>query len=665
MTVPALLAALVVLVLTAGPVRAIVPDPGTGAPPLPAPPAASPSLTAVIDALKRGDREAALKGAREFTKAQPGNATGQELLGVAAQVNRLYREAETAYTEALRLEPGRLPVMVRLGQLALETRDPKKAEGWFRKALVANADLAAARRGLVVALLRQRQIGSALNEAREAMRRDPKDLDAKILLAQIYHDMGRATAAEAVLDEALAAAPDSAQALQVQGLVKLELGKADEAEKIFEKVVRQDPKSLSARMGLAIVERARGRLDEAATEMEAIAKERPDLPVTHFELGRTRLMQRQIEPAMRAFDRAEQTSPDPAVTRARAAGLLAAAGERDRAIAKAQASLASTNAAPLARAVLARVYLEKGQPDLAERELRAAATDAPQSVPARLQLARFYLGQRRPADAVAAAQEAEKLAPRTPEPLAVQIDAYIAQGKADDAVATAGRLRALQGDTAFAYVLYGVVNEKAGRPADALAAYQAALDKEPHQLAAARARANLLERQSRVPEARELLEATAQGRPQSIEPLLDLAQIEQRAGNPAGAVAAYRRALARAPENTGILNNLAYLLAGDPATNAEAVTLAEKAHAAAPNSAAVADTLGWALYQKGDLARAEALLTRVAKAAPASGEVRYHLGMVYAKQGKTEDARRELEAAIKVGNFKGIEDAQRALESLK
>ncbi len=665
MTVSAILAALFLLLFAAGPVRAIVPDPGTGAPPLPAPPAAAPSLNAVIEALKRGDNEAALKDAREFVKAQPGNATGQELLGVAAQVNRQSREAESAYTEALRLEPGRLIVMVRLGQLGLETRDPKKAEEWFRKALAAKADLGVARRGLVVALLRQRKIGFALDEARETIRRDPKDLDAKVLLAQIYHDMGRPTAAEVVLDEVLAAAPDSVPALQVQGQVKLELGKTNEAEKLFEKVVQHDPKSLSARMGLAIVDRAQGRLDEAATEMEAIAKERPDLAVTHFELGRTRLMQRQVEPALRAFDRAEQTSPDPAVTRARAAGLLAAAGERDRAIAKAQASLGSTNAAPLARAVLARLYLEKGQPDLAERELQAAAKDAPQSAGARLQLARFYMAQRRPADAVTAAQEAEKLAPRTPEPLAVQIDAYLAQGKTDDAVATAGRLRALQGDTPFAYVLYGVVNEKAGRPADALAAYQAALDKEPHQLAAARARANLLERQQRVPEARELLEATAQGRPQSVEPLLDLAQLEERAGNSAGAVAVYRRALARAPENPAILNNLAYLLAGDPATSAEAVTLAEKAHAASPNSAAVADTLGWALYQAGDLARAEELLTRVAKAAPGSGEVRYHLGMVYAKQGRTEDARRELEAALKAGKFKSVDEARRALEALK
>jgi Flp pilus assembly protein TadD len=168
-----------------------------------------------------------------------------------------------------------------------------------------------------------------------------------------------------------------------------------------------------------------------------------------------------------------------------------------------------------------------------------------------------------------------------------------------------------------------------------------------------------------VPEARSLLEATAQGRPQAVEPLVDLAMLEERAGNPGAAVAAYRRALARAPDNAIILNNVAYLLAGDPASRDEAVALAEKAHAAAPQSLAVADTLGWALYQKGELARAEEILTRVAKAAPGSGEVRYHLGMVYAKQGKTDDARRELEAALTAGGFKGLDEARRTLDALK
>ncbi len=133
--------------------------------------------------------------------------------------------------------------------------------------------------------------------------------------------------------------------------------------------------------------------------------------IVHFELGRTLLMQRQLDPALRAFERAEQTSPDPAVARVRSAMVLAAAGERDRAIAKAQASVASVNAAPLAYSLLARLHLEKGSPELAERELQSGVKAAPQSVTARMQLARFYIGQRRPAEAIAPLQEAVKLAP--------------------------------------------------------------------------------------------------------------------------------------------------------------------------------------------------------------------------------------------------------------
>jgi Flp pilus assembly protein TadD len=114
-----------------------------------------------------------------------------------------------------------------------------------------------------------------------------------------------------------------------------------------------------------------------------------------------------------------------------------------------------------------------------------------------------------------------------------------------------------------------------------------------------------------------------------------------------------------------LLNNLAYLLAADPASRDEAVRLAERAHSLAPQSPVVADTLGWLLYLKGDLPRAEALLAGAAKAAPNIAEVRYHLGVVYAKQGKAPEARRELEASLKAGDFKDAAEARRTLESLQ
>lgn len=90
------------------------------------------------------------------------------------------------------------------------------------------------------------------------------------------------------------------------------------------------------------------------------------------------------------------------------------------------------------------------------------------------------------------------------------------------------------------------------------------------------------------------------------------------------AQAAYRKAISLRPEHSRALNNLAYLLARDPATAAEAVKLAQKAYAIAP-SPAVGDTLGWAYVQAGQAAKGLPLLEAAAKALPDQAEVARHL----------------------------------------
>ena len=660
-----LVLATLLLLVAAGPAAAAQ-DSRPGGDPVPDASTAPPALLAILELLKQGNAVGALEGAREFVKSQPGSAVGHEVHGIAAMANRAAREAQWAFSQALRLEPGRLSAMVRLGQVALDAGDSQQAEGWFRKALAADPDLGTARRGLAVSLVRRRQIEAALGEVREAVRRSGgRDMEAKHLLAQIYHDAGRSAEAEPVLDEVLGAAPDSVPALLLQGLVKLELGKADEAEGLFEKVVERDPRSPGARLGLAMIERSRGQLARAATAMEGIARDSPGWPLAHFELGRTLVAQRELGAALRAFDRAERTSPAPAVMRVRAAQVLFAGGEADRALLRARASLASPGAAPLARALITQIYVAKGMPESAERELLKTVAAAPQDVTALLQLAQFYLDQRRPADGARRFEEAAQARPSASQPLAGLVEAYLALGQADLAVATGERLLRLQGGTASAYVALGAIDEKAGRPAEALAAYARALDKEPYHLAGARARARLLERQHRVGEAIRLLEETAGARPQQALPLLDLARMQERAGNAPAAVAAYRRAIDREPGSAELMSSLARLLSGDPAGRDEALALAEQAYARAPRSPAIADTLGWILYQKGEIARAERLLASAAQAAPGLSAVHYHLGLVYARQGKTEEARRQFEEALKSPGFAEAGETRKALEALK
>ena len=76
----------------------------------------------------------------------------------------------------------------------------------------------------------------------------------------------------------------------------------------------------------------------------------------------------------------------------------------------------------------------------------------------------------------------------------------------------------------------------------------------------------------------------------------------------AEARAAYEEILRCSPAYVPALNNLAGLLADSPDEIERARQLAEQARSLAPDEAAIADTLGWILYQQGNFTRASALL---------------------------------------------------------
>jgi Flp pilus assembly protein TadD len=85
------------------------------------------------------------------------------------------------------------------------------------------------------------------------------------------------------------------------------------------------------------------------------------------------------------------------------------------------------------------------------------------------------------------------------------------------------------------------------------------------------------------------------------------------------------------------LNNLAWLYSerDDP----RALETAERAHAVAPESGEVADTLGWLLVRKGEMTRAIPLLREAVHRAPGVAEIRYHLAVALARSGEADEAR--------------------------
>ena len=90
----------------------------------------------------------------------------------------------------------------------------------------------------------------------------------------------------------------------------------------------------------------------------------------------------------------------------------------------------------------------------------------------------------------------------------------------------------------------------------------------------------------------------------------------------------------------GVLNNYALVLheQGD----AQALTMAEKAHALAPADPNVVDTYGWLLSRAGRREEGMRYLREARLRAPDNLEIRYHLARVLHESGRSAEARSEL-----------------------
>ena len=102
-----------------------------------------------------------------------------------------------------------------------------------------------------------------------------------------------------------------------------------------------------------------------------------------------------------------------------------------------------------------------------------------------------------------------------------------------------------------------------------------------------------------------------------------------------------------------------------------ALSLAQVAHQALPDSPQAADTLGWAYYQKGTYPLAislfeQALTLQQKNDAPESADIHYHLGLAYQKTDQKSLARQQLERTLRINpSYSAEPSIQQQLASMK
>jgi tetratricopeptide (TPR) repeat protein len=127
-----------------------------------------------------------------------------------------------------------------------------------------------------------------------------------------------------------------------------------------------------------------------------------------------------------------------------------------------------------------------------------------------------------------------------------------------------------------------------------------------------------------------------------------IAQIQSASGDKAAAIQTYEKMLTINSNSVPVLNNLSWLYTEDQKDLNRGVELARRARTLAPASPQTADTLGWALYHRGEYSQALPLIQEATDKLPQEPEVLFHLGMTQYMLGQEEAARTRLRAAVQM-----------------
>lgn len=511
---------------------------------------------------------------------------------------------------------------------------------------------------------------------------------------------GDAAAARLALAKATGLDATNAAAFTALGRACVALEMFNDAGRAFEAALALDPKDADALLAAAALARDTGNLQRAlayATRAVALA---PDGFEANLALVRAQRLNRDMEAAAQGTARLMQLAP--ADARAPLEAAIVALGRKalDEAERSFRRSIDLDPTLVEARIGLAQVLAERGDRAAAREHLEALASQYPADPTPRIELAEMALRDGRTAEAIRLYGEITAAFPRRFLLRARHGELLAAHGKVDEAYRVLQDLLRDNPGDAMAHLVLADMFLRRGFLSLADEHVTQALAQSPRDPQAYRLRARIavaqgnlaagirilrvllevmpqdaelrarlaqcLEQTGELDEAEKEIQRAITLRPEMAGLHAQLGQLLARRNRSAEAAAAYRVAIQRDPQNVAALNNLAMLLLEPGKPSAEARGFAERARAAAPGSPQAADTLAWCALLEGNLNEAEALSAEAARTLGDNAVVRLHRGMVLKAQGRTAEAVKELQEALRLGLPTPREaEAKALLEALK
>ncbi|TXH73672.1 MAG: tetratricopeptide repeat protein [Thiobacillus sp.] len=433
----------------------------------------------------------------------------------------------------------------------------------------------------------------------------------------------------------MAAEPDSEPAQQTMAVLLLNEGKFDEAEPILRVLLKKDPANGFLHL-TSVMGKTRG--SPAGLELvERLAEDYPTLPEARFAVAQAAASVGRNEAAVAALQKADDLRPGWEPAALLRAQILDQTSHAD-ALAFMRTFLTAHPDAREVRLAYARVLVNANHFDEARAEFTRLTRDFPRNAEVSFAagLLSLQMGDAKTAhDFLAKTLEYN---PRDPNAVYYYLGQAAEQMKQPEA---AGAYYA--GVKAGNYLVpararQAVLLVGAGRPDEAIALLKATQgENDAQNVRLIQAQAEVLRGSKQYAAIYEVLSEGLKRYPDSADLLYDHAMAAEKLDKLDVLEADLRRVIVLRPMDAQAYNALGYTLADRTKRLSEAITLLDKALTLSPDDPFILDSVGWAQYRSGNLARAQEYLERAFKARP-DPEIAAHLGEVLWARGQRDEA---------------------------
>jgi tetratricopeptide (TPR) repeat protein len=578
-----------------------------------------PYLSLALLQLKDSELYAAEENLKKVIALNPKAMQARLVLGTYYQSHNRLSEAELQFRDALALDPGTPEPREALARLYLSEGKKAEAEEVLKQA---TRDLPH-NSGSVLALsnfyFMTGNTDKAVAEYRTLYQERPKDIEIKKKYIQLLIQTKHYDEARSLDNEILRATPRDDDALLYQSQLQISSGDVSDAARTLQTVIKDAPNNIQAHYALGVALQKQGNLEPAKSEWREALRLDPNFLDAQRAIADVAMLQGEmntLEDAANQMIRLQPESPEGYALR----------------------GLANINR---------KHYGE------AEQSIRKAIAVAPQSAFGYVQMGNLRFAQKQYGDAAKAYHDALDRNANSTDALRGLISTYIAEKQIDNAIAIAkAQISKSPANSSFYNLLGAVLFHHKNDLTGAEAAFQksAALDKHNADaiIELCRVRVAKGDTDQAIATGRQALNDNS--RQKSL--YLLMGNLYESKTDWKNAEDAYQNALALDSQNPAASNGLARVMLHSGANLDVALTLAQTARKAMPDSPGVADTLGWIYYQKGVYTLAVnylevALKLQNKNGIPDNPDIHYHLGMAYEKTRQTTLARQHFEHILK------------------